>query len=102
MLLTGISGTTAGVAALWAKGSAHCVNVQATAGVGATYMQAPNDGVPVAEWHFDEGSGNSLNDCSENGNDVAIYGATWITGKFGSALNFGGNDDVYKYRGIKL
>jgi len=74
----------------------------ATAGVGAAYMQAPNDGGPVAEWHFDESSGNSLNDSSKNGNDVAIYGTTWITGKFGSTLNFNGNDDVNKHRGIKL
>jgi len=82
MLLTGICGTTAGV--------------------GATYMQAPNDGGLVMEWHLDEGSGNSLNDSAGNGNYGSIYDATWITGKFGSALNFDEDDDGNKYRGTKL
>ena len=49
----------------------------------------------VAEWHFDEGSGNVLGDSSGNGNDGTIYGATWTTnGKFASALQFDGNDYI--------
>jgi len=48
----------------------------------------------VAEWHFDEGSGNILTDTSGNGNNGTIYGATWTTdGKFGSALQFDGVND---------
>lgn len=54
----------------------------ALAGVGAA-----DDGL-VAEWHFDEGSGSVLYDSSGNGNDGAIYGATWVEGKFGRALEF--------------
>ena len=49
----------------------------------------------VAEWHFDEGSSNILTDSSGNGNDGTIYGATWTTnGKFGTALQFDGNDYI--------
>ena len=52
-----------------------------------------NEGL-VAEWHFDEGSGNILRDTSGSGNDGTIYGATWTThGKFGSALQFDGVND---------
>lgn len=47
----------------------------------------------VAEWHFDEGSGNVAKDSSENGNDGTIYGAIWVDGKFGKALSFDGMDD---------
>lgn len=47
----------------------------------------------VAEWHFDDGSGNIVKDSSGNGNDGAIYGATFIDGKFGKALSFDGVDD---------
>ncbi|KAF5421463.1 MAG: hypothetical protein C5S44_06505 [Candidatus Methanocomedens sp.] len=49
----------------------------------------------VAEWHFDDGTGNILRDSSGNGNDGTIYGATWTTnGKFGTALQFDGNDYI--------
>lgn len=47
----------------------------------------------VAEWHFDEGSGNIVKDTSGNGNDGVIHGATWVDGKFGKALYFDGNGD---------
>ena len=44
-------------------------------------------------WKFDEGSGTTANDGSDNGNNGAIYGATWVDGKYGKALNFDGVDD---------
>jgi hypothetical protein len=47
----------------------------------------------VGSWHLDEGSGTIAYDSSGNGNDGAIYGATWTTGKNGSALEFDGVDD---------
>ncbi|MFQ6119136.1 MAG: LamG-like jellyroll fold domain-containing protein [Methanosarcinales archaeon] len=47
----------------------------------------------MAEWHFDEGSGNIAKDTSGNGNDGVIHGATWVYGKFGKALRFDGVDD---------
>jgi len=46
-----------------------------------------------ASWHFDEGSGTTAYDSSGNDRDGTIYGATWIDGKFGKALNFDGTDD---------
>jgi len=47
----------------------------------------------VGEWHFDEGSGTTATDSSEYENNGTINGATWTTGKLGSALNFDGVDD---------
>ena len=47
----------------------------------------------VGLWHFDEGNGTTAADSSDYGNDGTIHGATWTTGKPGSALKFDGNDD---------
>ncbi len=47
----------------------------------------------VGWWKFDEGSGTTTLDSSGNGNDGTIYGATWIAGKYGNALQFDGVDD---------
>ncbi|GAN31510.1 LamG-like jellyroll fold domain-containing protein [Candidatus Brocadia sinica] len=46
-----------------------------------------------ARYTFDEGSGVTATDTSGNGNDGAINGATWTTGKNGGALSFDGIDD---------
>jgi len=54
---------------------------------------AQSDEGLVAEWHFDEGSGSVVEDSSGNGNDGVIHGATWVDGKYGSALSFDGVDD---------
>ncbi|MHC1571515.1 MAG: LamG-like jellyroll fold domain-containing protein [Methanosarcinales archaeon] len=55
-------------------------------------VQAQEEGL-VAEWHFDEGTGNIAHDSSGNGNDGVIHGATWVDGKFGKALRLDGVDD---------
>jgi hypothetical protein len=47
----------------------------------------------VAAYGFNEGSGSSATDTSGNGQTGAISGATWTTGKFGSALSFDGATD---------
>ena len=47
----------------------------------------------VGAWKFDEGSGNIAYDSSGNNNHGTIYGATWVDGKFGKALQFDGIDD---------
>jgi hypothetical protein len=54
----------------------------------------------VGLWHFDEGSGLTTSDASENSNTGNINGATWIgtppawvDGKYGKALQFDGIDD---------
>jgi uncharacterized repeat protein (TIGR01451 family) len=54
--------------------------------------EGDDDGL-VVEWHFDEGSGGIVHDSSGNGNDGVVYGATWVKGKYGGALEFDGVDD---------
>ncbi|MBN1861616.1 MAG: metallophosphoesterase [Candidatus Thermoplasmatota archaeon] len=46
-----------------------------------------------AYWSFDEGTGNTFFDSSENGNDGTTHGATWTTGVSGYALSFDGIND---------
>src|SRR5215218_9707086 len=45
---------------------------------------------PIAAYSFDDGTGASLTDASGNFRNGTIVGATWTTGKFGSALSFDG------------
>jgi len=45
-------------------------------------------------WLFDEGEGEIAKDSSGNGNDGEIFGAKWVDGKFGGALEFDGDDYV--------
>ena len=47
----------------------------------------------VAYYSFDEGEGNVLHDLSGNGNDGTIYGAKWVDGKYGKALEFDGRNN---------
>ncbi len=47
----------------------------------------------VSQWKFDEGIGTVANDWVD-GNNGTINGATWTTGKSGSALSLDGNDSV--------
>jgi hypothetical protein len=55
------------------------------------------DANTVALWHFDEGAGTTTADASGNGNDGTINGATWTNdGKFGSALQFDGDNDFVR------
>ena len=51
------------------------------------------DSDTVALWHFNEGTGATITDETTNDNDGTIYGATWDSGKFGSALTFDGSND---------
>ena len=48
----------------------------------------------VAAYGFEEGSGTHVADASGRGNSGTISGATWTTGRFGSALQFGGSGAV--------
>ncbi len=60
-----------------------------------------NHGGPVAEWKFDEGTGQKAHDESFNNNDGWLGGTsaseasdpTWVAGKFGGALSFDGSND---------
>lgn len=47
----------------------------------------------VGWWRFDEGTGSVAGDSSGNGNDGTIYGASWVTGKYGQALSFDGTSN---------
>ena len=51
----------------------------------------------VGMWLFDEGSGNTAKDSSDNGNDGELMnGPQWVQGSFGKALEFDGKDDYVK------
>jgi len=42
-------------------------------------------------WHFNEGTGTIAHDTSANGLNGTVTGAAWVTGRFGSGLNFSGS-----------
>jgi hypothetical protein len=48
----------------------------------------------LALWLFDEGSGNTAEDNTDNGSDGAITNATYVPGKYGTALKFDGDGYV--------
>ena len=51
----------------------------------------------VGYWSFDEARGTSTGDFSGNGNTgTLLNGATWVSGKSGTALSFDGADDYVK------
>jgi len=47
----------------------------------------------VAYWTLDEGAGDTIYDTSGNDNNGTINGATWGVGKYGTALQFNGQDN---------
>lgn len=50
----------------------------------------------VGMWLFDEGSGKTVKDSSDNGHDGEIIGdVEWVKGKFDNALEFPGTDGNY-------
>ncbi|HMR73277.1 MAG TPA: PKD domain-containing protein, partial [Candidatus Saccharibacteria bacterium] len=57
------------------------------------YITVAGDSGLVASYGFEEGSGTTVNDNSGQGNHGTINGATWTTGKFGTALSFDGVND---------
>ena len=49
---------------------------------------------PVARWDFEEGSGTTADDTSDNNNHgTLVNGPTWVTGKVGKALEFDGENE---------
>ena len=60
--------------------------------VNGTVRAAEADLTLLGDWRFDEGGGDVAGDSSGHGNDGEILGATWVKGKFGTALHFGGRD----------
>lgn len=58
--------------------------------VGTAMGGVSKDGL-VAEWHFD----GDAKDSSGNGNDGILYGASFVDGKFGQAINLNDYRDVF-------
>ncbi len=52
-----------------------------------------NNGYVDAYWKFDDCTGSTLEDSSGHEHDGTIYGAAWIAGQSGCALDFDGLDD---------
>ena len=87
--------------------ASYSIRVRATDQIGLgvekpftiTVTAVAADSSLVAAWNFNEGSGAIAHDVSGHGNDVMLYGATWVDGKFGKALSFSGFNDYAKHRG---
>jgi hypothetical protein len=56
-------------------------------------VRPPNNLGLIGYWSFNEGTGTVAGDFSGNGHHGTINGATWTSGKLGTALNFDGDDD---------
>jgi hypothetical protein len=61
--------------------------------VGISYAEIDPESLAGA-WLLDEGGDDTTGDSSGNGNDGEIFGAKWVDGKFGSALEFNGVDNI--------
>ena len=60
------------------------------------YYDFYRNGTVVADWHFDEGSGNYSFDETGNNNTISIAdneNDQWTSGKYGQGLEFDGSDD---------
>ena len=74
-------------------GSVAGVSVWAGAGVGVGVGAVQGaDPALLGDWRFDEGESDIAGDSSGQGHDGEILGATWVKGKFGTALHFAGRD----------
>jgi hypothetical protein len=59
-----------------------------------TLKNSPTTNGLVGYWNLDEGSGTQAGDASGQGNTgTLVNGPTWVDGKLGKALSFGGVDD---------
>lgn len=64
---------------------------------GFSVASIPKEAV-IGMWLFDEGEGEIAEDFSGNGNDGEIFGAKWIDGKFGKALEFDGDSNYVEVK----
>jgi hypothetical protein len=83
-----------------ASAGAHELRARATDLAGNQTLSAPvTVNVPaetsrlglVAAWSFDEGTGTEVHDATGAGHDTELAGQSWVTGKYGSALEFNEN-----------
>ena len=65
-------------------------NTATSSPVTVTVAEPAAGNSPVAAYSFDDGAGTITGDATGNGHPGTVVGATWATGKFGSALNFDG------------
>jgi hypothetical protein len=63
-----------------------------TTATAATGEEIKSSAEPVLHLKFDEGKGGVVIDSSDYGNNGIVHNPKWITGKFGSALQFNGVD----------
>jgi hypothetical protein len=54
---------------------------------------AEKEGGLAGYWKFDEGKGTVASDSSGKNNNGTVYGANWVEGRYGTALQFDGADD---------
>jgi len=59
----------------------------------ATHTNLSLKDYTLGYWKFDEGAGDTASDSSGHDFDGTIYGASWVTGKYGKALSFDGTND---------
>ena len=57
-------------------------------------LAPPPDPALVAQWHFDETSGDTTADATGNGHTATLVGATRVDGVSGKALSFSGSDQT--------
>jgi chitodextrinase len=67
-------------------------NVSPRALTSRSTTPCPDNGGLVAAYAFDEGAGSVAHDASGNGHFGTISGATWASGRYGSALSFNGTN----------
>jgi len=88
--VTGLSAETTYYFAI--KTSDEVPNESGLSNVPSASTTSGGSGDAVAHWDLDENAGTTANDVTGNGNDGTLgAGATWTTGKYGSAVHF--NDD---------
>ena len=90
------SGGTFYAFASWSDGGAQSHGIVVPS-VGQSYVATfQSAGMPglVAAYGFNEGAGATVADASGNGNTGVVTGATWTTGRFGSALSFNGSGNL--------
>jgi chitodextrinase len=68
-------------------------NTTTSAPVTVTVAAPPAGSGPLAAYSFDDGAGTVAGDATGHGKQGTISGATWATGKYGSALSFDGAND---------
>jgi hypothetical protein len=71
------------------------INFGSTASVESSQLTDGTGNAPIGWWKFDEKTGTSAVDSTGNANTGTLTnGPLWTSGKYGSALNFDGADDV--------